>query len=66
MRTCFCGQVMPEGRTMEGLRVLGWTFYDGPNFNGTHLVSLTLCPDCTRSRRVKAPDVLDGQEDLFS
>ena len=45
-------------------RARGWKQYDGPTQGGDWL-STHLCPKCAQVARVKPPEVLEGQEELF-
>lgn len=60
-----CGEKVPNGWSEDGLWVLGWRFFSGPSVTGKPLNYLW-CPGCSRNRRPKKPDQLEGQDTLFT
>ena len=48
----------------DHLRVRGWRAWKGTSLTGKPL-DVTLCPRCVQSHVMRAPEVLDGQEELF-
>lgn len=53
-------------RTFIQARVKGWHIFEGKTQGGTQ-VTWILCPACVgqRGQRLRAPQVLEGQEELF-
>jgi hypothetical protein len=51
--------------TDDQLRARGWHVWRGTLHSG-YYAEVRLCPRCTGSTRAPAPQVLDGQQELFT
>jgi hypothetical protein len=66
-RRLYIGRGSPE-KTRAAARARGWHFYEGPNFDGSRQLSVSLCSECAQADRRALPKAgapLEGQTGLF-